>query len=254
MSRQIQRPGNLVTQTNVAYVRYKYKNKRFEIACYPNKVLDWRRGVEKDLSEVLQSERVYTNASRGIEASVKQLKQAFQTDDHAIAIEHILKKGVLQVSKRERQAGLKKAKKEVASIITSKCINKETQRPFPQTVIEKAMENIGFSVNPKKSAKAMALALIPQLQEELPIVKAQMRLRLLFPGNTGKAAKSDVLRIVTKIEKEKFAGNCFIYEVLVDPGDFRGVDELVGRFTRGKGSVEILETCVAKTSVEFFGH
>ena len=32
-----------------------YTNSRFEIACYKNKVLSWREGVEKDIDEVLQS-------------------------------------------------------------------------------------------------------------------------------------------------------------------------------------------------------
>lgn len=31
--------------TNVAVVRYKKFGKRFEIACYKNKVLNWRNGM-----------------------------------------------------------------------------------------------------------------------------------------------------------------------------------------------------------------
>ena len=34
-------------------VRYKSHGKRFELACYKNKVINWRDGVEKDLDEVL---------------------------------------------------------------------------------------------------------------------------------------------------------------------------------------------------------
>lgn len=39
---------NIVGQkrlTNVAVVRYKKKGKRFEVACYKNKVLNWRNGM-----------------------------------------------------------------------------------------------------------------------------------------------------------------------------------------------------------------
>lgn len=39
--------------TNVAVIRYKVKGKSFEIACYKNKVIDWRNGIEKNISEVL---------------------------------------------------------------------------------------------------------------------------------------------------------------------------------------------------------
>jgi ribosome maturation protein SDO1 len=51
--------------TNVAYVRLQKKGKRFEIACYRNKVVNWRSKVETDLSEVLQVGTVFTNVSKG---------------------------------------------------------------------------------------------------------------------------------------------------------------------------------------------
>ena len=38
-------PVNQKRLTNVAIVRYKHKGKRFELACYQNKVLDYRSGV-----------------------------------------------------------------------------------------------------------------------------------------------------------------------------------------------------------------
>ncbi len=31
--------------TNVAVVRYKKKGKRFEVACYKNKIVNWRNGM-----------------------------------------------------------------------------------------------------------------------------------------------------------------------------------------------------------------
>jgi hypothetical protein len=38
-------PVNQKRLTNVAIVRFKHKGKRFELACYQNKVLDYRSGV-----------------------------------------------------------------------------------------------------------------------------------------------------------------------------------------------------------------
>ena len=64
MSR-INTPTNQKLLTNVAVVRAKKNGKRFEIACYKNKVLSWRQGVEKDIDEVLQSHTVFLNVSKG---------------------------------------------------------------------------------------------------------------------------------------------------------------------------------------------
>jgi ribosome maturation protein SDO1 len=42
---------NQVRLTNVAIVKIKKSGKRFEIACYKNKVVNWRNKVETDLDE-----------------------------------------------------------------------------------------------------------------------------------------------------------------------------------------------------------
>lgn len=41
-------PVNQKRLTNVAVVRLKAKGKKFEIACYQNRVMNWRSGVEKE--------------------------------------------------------------------------------------------------------------------------------------------------------------------------------------------------------------
>ena len=58
----------------MAIIRYDYKGKRFEIACYKNKVgvspsshlqiVNWRNGIEKDINEVLQIPSIFLNASK----------------------------------------------------------------------------------------------------------------------------------------------------------------------------------------------
>ncbi|KAF6357514.1 SBDS ribosome maturation factor [Rhinolophus ferrumequinum] len=74
-------PTNQIRLTNVAVVRMKRAGKRFEIACYKNKVVGWRSGVEKDLDEVLQTHSVFVNVSKGQVAKKEDLISAFGTDD-----------------------------------------------------------------------------------------------------------------------------------------------------------------------------
>lgn len=51
--------------TNVAFIKYRMNNKAFEIACYRNKAVNWRNGLENDITEVLQSDEIYENANHG---------------------------------------------------------------------------------------------------------------------------------------------------------------------------------------------
>jgi len=46
MSKRIDTPVNQIRLTNVAIIRLKKGGKRFELACYKNKVVSWREGTE----------------------------------------------------------------------------------------------------------------------------------------------------------------------------------------------------------------
>ena len=49
-------------------------------------------------------------------------------------------KGDLQVSDKERAAQTEAMFKDMATIIADKCVNPDTKRPYPVTMIEKAMK------------------------------------------------------------------------------------------------------------------
>jgi len=235
--------------TNVAYVRYKEDNKKFEIACYKNKVVSWRNGIEKDINEVLQIERVFTNVSKGIVASSKDLKEVFGTDDEKEVCRIILEKGDLQVSGKERNQQIDEKFKEIANIVYNKCVNIETKKPFPLAMIENAMKEIHFAINVNKSSKSQAIALIKELQAIMPIQRAQMKVRVDIPKEIGKKMKPQIEPLTVNIEKENFGIN---YQLIcvIDPGNYREINDLVAKNTKGKGNVEVLDMAIQQLGDE----
>lgn len=77
----INQPANQIKLTNVSVVRLKKGGKRFEVACYKNKVREWRSKVETDIDEVVQIHSVFLNVSKGQLASAEDLKKAFGTSE-----------------------------------------------------------------------------------------------------------------------------------------------------------------------------
>ena len=65
----------------------------------------------------------------------------------------ILAKGELQVSEKERQSQLESMYRDIATTVSDKCVNPETNRPYTVTLIEKAMKDLHFSVKPNQSTK-----------------------------------------------------------------------------------------------------
>uniref|UniRef100_M8CAZ5 Ribosome maturation protein SDO1/SBDS N-terminal domain-containing protein n=1 Tax=Aegilops tauschii TaxID=37682 RepID=M8CAZ5_AEGTA len=82
-------------------------------------VVNWRDRVEKDLDEVLQSDNVYSNVSKGVLAKSKDLIRIFATDDLVEICLEILEKGELQVSGKEREAQLSSQFKDIGASCTT---------------------------------------------------------------------------------------------------------------------------------------
>ena len=96
---------NQVRLTNVAIVRLNRGGKRFEVAAYRNKVLNWRDGTETDMDEVLQTDKsVFQNVSKGVLAKRSDLIAVFGTDDSIAVCRAVLEQGELQVSEAARSS------------------------------------------------------------------------------------------------------------------------------------------------------
>lgn len=238
MSRSLGQPIGQKRLTNVAVVRIKKQGFRFEVACYKNKVLSWRSGVEKDLDEVLQSRTVYSNVSKGILAKTKDLISAFgMCDQNAICLE-ILDKGELQVAGKERESQLSIQFRDIATIVMQKTVNTETQRPYTITMIEQLMHAIHFAVDPRNSSKKQSLVVIRELQKKFPIKRCPMRLRIIIPNENVTSFKEKLDEWDSQIESDSESGNQSFIICELDPGHFRDCDKLVRNL---QGRLEILD-------------
>lgn len=141
MYRQINQPSNQIKLTNVSMVRLKKGKKRFELACYKNKILEWRQGIETDIDNVLQIPNVFLNVSKGQTAPTEDLQKAFgkNTKRDDIILE-ILNKGDIQVGDKERAAQLERVHNEVIALVASKLVDPRTKRVYTTGMIDKALD------------------------------------------------------------------------------------------------------------------
>ena len=117
------------------------------------------------------------------------LQYCFDTTDNKTIAEHILNKGEIQVSEQEREAFNENLIKDIATIVAEKTINSQTNKPYTVSLIQDAMKEIKFSVNQSKSAKVQALLVIRKLKDCMPIVRANMKIRLSFTCSSFDAIK-----------------------------------------------------------------
>lgn len=247
---KINQPSSQIKLTNVSIIKMKKGKKRFEIACYQNKVQDWRSGVEKDLDEVLQIPQVFLNVSKGLAAPNNMLKKSFGTSDTNKIVLEILKKGEIQLSGKERAQQIEKLHNEVLTIISTKCVNPKTKRRYPPTMIDKALKSLKFNMTNARSAKTKALQAIRLLVEKqvIPIARAQMMLRIMV--------KNKAYRKEEKLLKEKFISTVKSEDniegdlelvCLIEPEHYKQLCEEIKKM---RGSVEVLDMAVINDSEE----
>ncbi|KAF9072667.1 SBDS protein C-terminal domain-containing protein [Rhodocollybia butyracea] len=239
---KIQQPSNQIKLTNVSIVRLKKGGKRFEVACYKNKVQEWRNGVETNLDDVLQISNVFVNVSKGEVAKHGDLKKAFGTAEIPEIVAEILKKGEVQVGEKEREHDQSALRKEIATMVAEKCVDPSTQRPYPVGMIEKAMTEAGYSLKPNKNAKSQVSECIKALQTDstLPIQRARMRVRVTMPNVDGKRLREKVLDGAEKVEEDEMGQNEWEVVMLIDPSQFRIINDLLQKECKGKGRIETM--------------
>ncbi|GAW05003.1 shwachman-bodian-diamond syndrome protein [Lentinula edodes] len=243
----INQPSNQIKLTNVSIVRLKKGGKRFEIACYKNKVQEFRNGVENNLDDVLQISNVFMNVSKGEVAKHGDLKKAFGTTEIS---EIVSEKGEVQVGEKEREHDQSALRKEIATLVAEKCVDPATQRPYPVGMIEKAMSEAGYSLKPNKNAKSQVSDCIKSLQSDstLPIQRARMRVRVTVPNVDSERLRNKVSEGAEKIEEEIMGQNDWEVILLIDPSQFRVINELLQKECKGKGRIETMTFAAATAS------
>lgn len=243
----INQPSGQIKLTNVSLVRIKKGKKRFEIACYQNKVQDWRLKVEKDLDEVLQIPLVFINVSKGQVANNDDLLSGFGTANHDVVVREILDKGEIQLNEKERSANLQQKQNEFLNLISTKCINPRSKKRYPPSMIQKALAQLKFHLNPTKSAKIQALEAIRLLiaKQVIPIARAQMKVKITVLARVYEAYVEHIVPLLSKVEGENSSEKLFEAVAIIDPSNYKTIVDLLlgvdGKMKKGEGSVEVLD-------------
>ena len=241
---RINTPINHVQLTNVAVVRMNKGGKRFEIACYRNKVVDYRQGLEQDLSEVLQTDRVFTNVSKGEFAKAKDMQKVFGTKDEDEISKLILSKGQLQVSDKERTQQQEKTSAQIAEWISKNCVQPATDRPYTISQIRHAMQQANVSIHPTKPLKRQYLDCVKLLQKVVPIQRAKMELLLLVPPEDKNEMETAFKDNNVSFPESEEASPFIKYQILVDPSLYRILSDAMAKMSGAR--IEIVNQVVTK--------
>ncbi|ETV92667.1 SBDS family rRNA metabolism protein, variant 1 [Aphanomyces invadans] len=227
-SQRVFTPLSQARLEHVDVVRLKKGECRFEVACFKNKLMQWRRGNDMNLEDILQSHEIFDNVSRGKRARDDDIERVFGTHDVDRVATHIMTQGQVIVSESTRAAEKDSMLREIASIIARTCVNPDTSRPHQVSAIEQAMRTMQVDVIPHQPAELQAPAIIRQLQQVMPITRAMMKVHVTVASVDVRLLQSTLKALdAAMLEQEDCANGSLRCTSLIEPGKLLVVNAFV---------------------------
>ena len=164
---------------NVA--RLRVGGEKFEVVIHPDTAIEFKNGGPVDIRDVLVSEKIFTDAHKGMHASEKEMKARFDTSDALEVAKIILAKGEIQLTAEHREKLREEKRKRIINIIHRNSIDPRTNLPHPPLRIENAMEEAKVRINEFKKAEDQIQEIVKALMPIMPIRFETRELEVIIP-------------------------------------------------------------------------
>jgi len=221
--------------------RIAHEGEHFEILVKPEPALSYRLGKITSVSEVLVTDTIFTDASKGTKPSEDKLKKAFGTTDTVKIASIILKRGTLQLTTEQRRQLIEDKRKRIVSFISRQCVDPRTNLPHPPLRIEQAMEQIHYSIDPFKEVEEQAREIIKLLRPILPLKMEQVSVTVRIPPEYASKVYGTVKGFGTIKREEWRADGSWFAIVELPAGLYGPFLEKLGEMTRGNLEAKLVE-------------
>src|SRR5438094_4268128 len=114
--------------SKITVVRLTLEGNRFEILVKPDPALEYKLGKRTDLSGVLVSDEIYSDANKGSRAASEKLLKYFKTTDPMEVAVQILSKGDLSLTTDQRRKMVEEKRKQIIQYINKSSV--DTKKHF----------------------------------------------------------------------------------------------------------------------------
>ena len=172
-----------MADSKVTVVKLTIGNDRFEILVKPDPALEYKLGKRTDLSSVLVSDEIYSDANKGSRVAVDKLNKHFKTSDSNEILKQILLKGELNLTTDQRRKMVEDKRKQIVQYINKNFVDPKTKLPHPVQRIENALEDVRVTIDPFKKAEDQVKSIVDSLRKILPLKSEMLQLVILIPSS-----------------------------------------------------------------------
>jgi ribosome maturation protein SDO1 len=225
-------------EAKVTVVKWVIEGNRFEILVKPDLALDYRLGKRNDLTNVLISDEVYSDANKGSRASSDKLSKYFKTTDLGEVAQQILLNGELSLTTEQRRKMVEEKKRQIIDYISKGFVDPRTHLPHPPLRIQSAMEDVRISIDPFKRAEDQTKSIIDALRKVLPLKSEILKLTVIIPASHSAQGYSSLKSIGEFKSDEWLADGSVRVTLEVNAGMKGRIIEKIGSATRGTAQIK----------------
>jgi ribosome maturation protein SDO1 len=218
-------------------VRFVMDGNRFEILVKPDLALEYKLGKRHDLSNILVSDEIYSDANKGSRAASDKLSKYFKSTDSAEVARQILSKGELSLTTEQRRKMVEEKKRQIIDYISRSFVDPKTHLPHPPLRIQSAMEDVRVNIDPFKKAEEQVKVIIDSLRKILPLKSEILNLTVTIPANYSAQGYSTLKTIGNFKSDEWLADGSVRVTLAVNAGMKGKIIEKVGSATRGTAQI-----------------
>jgi ribosome maturation protein SDO1 len=228
-----------MADTKFTIVRLNLDNNKFEILVKPDPALEYKLGKRTDLSNVLISEEIYSDANKGSRAASEKLVKYFKTTDSTEVAKQILSRGELNLTTDQRRKMVEGKKKQIIQYINKSFIDPKTHMPHPPLRIESAINEARVIIDPFKRPEDQVKVIIDSLRKILPLKSETLRLTISVPPQFS-AQSYNILKTTGNFIGEQWLADGSLRVTLeVNAGMKGALLDRIGSAT--KGSAHVIE-------------
>ena len=224
-------------ESKFSVVRLIFGNNKFEILVKPDPALEYKLGKIHDLTKVLVSDEIYTDANKGSRASSDKLSKYFRTSDPTEVATQILLRGEHSLTTEQRRRMIEEKKKQIVHYINRNFVDPRTHLPHPPLRISSAMDEVRTVIDPNKKAEDQAKVVIDAVRKILPLKSENVILTITVPSSCA-AQSYSALKNAGSLKEEQWLADGSLKLLIETNAGMKGdLLDRIGSITRGTASI-----------------
>ncbi|HEU5447010.1 MAG TPA: ribosome assembly factor SBDS [Nitrososphaeraceae archaeon] len=218
-------------------VRLSAGNEKFEILVKPDPALEYKLGKKMDISNIMISDEIYSDANKGTRSSTEKLMKQFKTTDQLEIAKQIMARGDLNMNTDQRRKMIEEKKRQIVEYINKNFVDPKTHMPHPVSRINAVLDEARLAIDPFKRLDDQIKNIIEPLRKVLPLKSEILELNVTVPAQFSGQSFS-VFKSIGEIKSEQWLADGSLQVVLnLNAGMKSSFLDRIGTATKGSAQV-----------------